>query len=73
MTYGAALKQSGIKVSKMDEYETYDFVGETPSGKTFQMYKAAGAYGEKFTLYIGGERKATACLFRTAVRLIKTN
>jgi hypothetical protein len=73
MTYGTSLKHAGIKVTKMDQYETYDFVGETPSGKTFQMYKACGAYGDKFTLYIGGERKATACLFRTAIKLIKTN
>lgn len=73
MTYGTALKHAGIKVTKMDEYETYDFVGETPNGKTFQLYKACGAYGSKFTLYIGGERKATACLFRTAIKIIKSN
>jgi hypothetical protein len=73
MTYAQALKDTGINLEKSDQYETYEFWGTTPSGKKFHMYKAAGAYGNKFTLYIGGERKATACLYRTAVKLIKTN
>ena len=73
MTYAEALKKSGIKVTKTDEYETYDFWGETPSGKKFYMYKACGAYGQKFTVNIDGKIMATACLYRTAVKLIKSN
>lgn len=73
MTYATALKHAGIEVTKTDKYETYDFWGKTKSGKDFYMYKAGGAYGEKFTLNIDGKIMATACLFRTAIRLIKTN
>ena len=73
MTYGTALKRAGVKVEKMDAYETYEFWGTTPGGKSFYMSKAAGAYGDKFTVNIAGKILATACLYRTAVRLIKTN
>ena len=73
MTYGQALKKSGINVEYVDAYETYEFRGTTPKGKIFNMSKAAGAYGDKFTLYIDGNRMATACVYRTAVRLIKQN
>lgn len=73
MTYATALRHAGINLEKTDEYETYDFWGTTKSGKRFYMYKACGAYGQKFTVNIDGKIMATACLFRTAVRLIKTN
>jgi hypothetical protein len=73
MTYLTALKHAGVNVEKCDQYETYDFWGTTKSGKRFYMYKAGGAYGEKFVVNIDGKIMATACLFRTAVKLIKTN
>lgn len=73
MTYAQALINSGIKLVKADEYETYDFYGETPKGKKFYMHKAGGAYGTKFTLNIDGKIMATACIYRTAVKLIKAN
>jgi hypothetical protein len=73
MTYATALRHAGINLEKTDEYETYDFWGTTKSGKRFYMHKAGGAYGIKFTLNIDGKIVATACIFRTAIRLIKTN
>lgn len=73
MTYAQALRNRGIKLISTDEYESYDFYGETPKGERFSMRHAGGACGVKFTLYIGGKRMATACNFNTAVRLIKTN
>lgn len=73
MTYATALKHAGIEVTGTDEYETYEFWGKTKSGKGFYMHKAGGAYGEKFTLFIDDKTMATACIFRTAIRLIKIN
>ena len=73
MTYGKAFKRAGINIEYMDEYETYDFRGTTPKGKWFNISKAAGAYGDKFTVVIDGKMMATACIYRTAVRLIKSN
>lgn len=71
MTYGQALKNYGVNVEK-EEFGT-DAYGTTKLGKRFSMRRAGGAYGMKFTVVIDGQIKATACVFRTALKLIKTN
>lgn len=73
MTYAEALRHAGIEVTEEGETLLHGIHGKTKSGKKFSMYRACGAYGMKFTLWIDGEVKATACIFRTAIRLIKTN
>lgn len=73
MTYATALRHAGIEVTGEGVVYRDDIKGKTRSGKTFWMYGAGGAYGTKFTIRIDGEVKATACVFRTAIRIIKSN
>ena len=73
MTFATALKHAGIEVTKEGTVYCDDISGKTKSGKDFWMYRAGGAYGMKFTRWVDGKVKATACIFRTAIRLIKTN
>lgn len=69
MTVGTALKHAGVQVK---EIGIDDFIGFTKSGKQFRMYRAGGAYGLQFTLEIEGENRISHCLYRTAVKKIKT-
>lgn len=73
MTYAEAMKRAGVEVTSTGKIYCDDISGKTKSGKPFWMYRAGGAYGMKFTLWIDGKVAATACLYRTALRLIKTN
>jgi hypothetical protein len=70
MTIAAVLRKAGIE---FEEWGIDKFSGTTPGGKGWTMYRAAGAYGLKFTLYIEGMNPATACLLRTAIQKIKKN
>ena len=46
--------------------------GITPGGKQFYMERSNG-YGLKFVLHIDGKTMATNALYRTVVKLIRTN
>lgn len=69
MTILEALKHAGIEAVE----DNYGWRGKTKSGKAFYLDRAGGAYGLQFTLDIEGLNKVTHCLFRTAVKKIKTN
>lgn len=70
MTILKSLKASGIEA---EEVNNLSWSGKSKSGKKWYMAKACGANGNKFTLIIDGKTMATACIFRTAVKIIKTS
>lgn len=70
MTVKTALNHVGIEATEIDN-STWE--GKTKTGKRFIMSFAGGAYGTQFTLDIEGMNRITHCLFRTAIRKIKTN
>lgn len=70
MTIATALKHAGIEAKEIGIDE---FSGLTKSGKKFRMCRAGGAYGLQFILEIEGQNRITHCIYRTAVKKIKTN
>lgn len=66
--HDALNKHSGIKTNTVEYWEE----GTTKKGKKFKMWSCGGAWGE-FTLEIEGMNRTAHCLYRTAVKKIKTN